>query len=210
MQTIRAYLFDWDGVFNNGIKHDETGSPFSEIDAMGINLLRLGHWMRTGSFPVTAIITGEYNPSAAKLAQREHFDAVYLRFKDKDEALMHLTNASGIQAREVAFVFDDVLDLGLAAKAGLRFMVCRPSNPLLMRYVRNNNLCDYVTAHTGAGHAVREVCELLLGLTDIFELAVQKRSTFDATYRTYYDQRNQLPTRLWLREPEGIVELDGK
>ncbi len=204
-RTIRAYLFDWDGVFNDGIKHDEAGSPFSEIESMGINLLRFGHWLRMGSFPLTGIITGENNRAALKLAQREHFEAVYLKFKNKTEALNHLSATAGIRPAEVAFVFDDVLDLSVASKAQLRFMVRRTASPLLMQYVRTNRLADYITAHSGNNHAVREICELLLGLSGMYETVVGKRSAYDAQYTRYLEARNHIPTMFFTREAEGII-----
>ncbi|MFM7838489.1 MAG: hypothetical protein ACKO6K_02890, partial [Chitinophagaceae bacterium] len=40
LSNVRAYVFDWDGVFNEGFKNEQGSSAFSEIDAMGINLLR--------------------------------------------------------------------------------------------------------------------------------------------------------------------------
>jgi 3-deoxy-D-manno-octulosonate 8-phosphate phosphatase (KDO 8-P phosphatase) len=172
---------------------------------MGINLLRFGHWLRMGSFPLIGIITGENNRAALKLAQREHFEAVYLKFKNKTEALTHLSATAGIRPAEVAFVFDDVLDLSVASKAQLRFMVRRTASPLLMQYVRINRLADYITAHSGNNHAVREICELLLGLSGMYETVVSKRSAYDAQYARYLETRNQIPTMFFTREAEGIV-----
>jgi 3-deoxy-D-manno-octulosonate 8-phosphate phosphatase (KDO 8-P phosphatase) len=37
---VRAFLFDWDGVFNTGLKSDGSPSGFSEADSMGTNLIR--------------------------------------------------------------------------------------------------------------------------------------------------------------------------
>ena len=35
LHGIRALVFDWDGVFNDGWKDAQGGSPFSEVDSMG-------------------------------------------------------------------------------------------------------------------------------------------------------------------------------
>ncbi len=204
-RNVRAYLFDWDGVFNDGVKYGDSGSLFSEVEAMGVNLLRFGHWLRLGTFPLIGIITGESNAAALKLAQREHFEVVYLKFKDKTEALNHLTKQFGIRATEVVFVYDDVLDLSLASKADLRFMVRRTASPLLTQYVRTNRLADYLTAHGGGNHAVREVCELLLGMTGMYDTVVSKRAAFDGQYSKYFTQRNTLATQFFVREAQGIV-----
>src|SRR5580704_1165232 len=76
---VKAIVFDWDGVFNNGVKDENGSSSFSEVDAMGTNLFRFNHYMRTGKVPITAIISGESNKSSETLAKREHFDAVYYK-----------------------------------------------------------------------------------------------------------------------------------
>lgn len=39
-RTIKAFVFDWDGVFNNGQKNIDGHSTFSEVDSMGVNLIR--------------------------------------------------------------------------------------------------------------------------------------------------------------------------
>ena len=50
LQNIRAFIFDWDGVFNNGAKTGAGGSGFDEADAMGTNLLRFGFWLLNNDF----------------------------------------------------------------------------------------------------------------------------------------------------------------
>src|ERR1700741_965630 len=83
LATIKAYIFDWDGVFNDGVKTAQGGSPFSAGDAVGTNMLRLGHWLRHKSLPAVAVITGEENPAAQYLSQRDHFHAVYFKSTNK-------------------------------------------------------------------------------------------------------------------------------
>src|SRR6478672_11836525 len=123
LHRIKAFVFDWDGVFNGGEKDAEGSSPFNEVDAMGTNLLRFNHHLRNNSQAVTAIITGENNKAAMAFARREHFNAVYCGIKYKAQALEHLNKTYGIMDGEVAFVFDDVLDFSVAASSGLRIMV---------------------------------------------------------------------------------------
>jgi len=154
---IKAYLFDWDGVFNGGVKGGQTGSLFAEPDAMGINLLRFGYWMDYQELPFTALITGADNKVALELAQREHFHSIYSRFFHKELALEHLEKEYGIMPAQVAYCFDDVLDLPLAKKCGLRFMVRRPASPMFRQFVIHHALCDYITAFSGENNALREI-----------------------------------------------------
>ncbi len=203
---IRAYLFDWDGVFTDGSKFPDGSSPFSEIDSMGVNLLRFGHWLRhQQDFAFVGIMTGEKNLSSIALAQREHFDAVYFRIKNKGEAFQHLLKTYNVTAEEVAFVFDDVLDLSVASVAGLRLMIRRHTAPLFAQYVQQRQLADYTSAHEM--HSVREMSELMLGLQGNFEEVVDKRSQFSDEYAAYFDGRNKRPTVLYTKENDRIVEV---
>jgi 3-deoxy-D-manno-octulosonate 8-phosphate phosphatase (KDO 8-P phosphatase) len=189
LQAVKAYLFDWDGVFNGGVKGQGISSLFSEPDSMGTNLLRFSHFLKTGQLPYVAIVTAMHNESAVQLAQREYFSAVFQGFKNKKEIFDRICREQNLQAHEVAFVFDDVLDLSIARECGVRMMIRRESNPLLLEYARENKLCDYLTGNAGNENGVREVCELILGMTDSYEKAIEGRIGFSVEYQTYLKQR---------------------
>src|SRR6185436_226533 len=135
LKKVKAVLFNWDGVFNNGFKQGTYGSVFSEVDSMGTNMLRYALWRASSVLPVTAIITGETNPSALQLAQRECFHAVYSHMKDKGEAFARFLTEYKLQPSEVLFFFDDVLDLSVAQQCGARIMIGRKSTPMLTQFV---------------------------------------------------------------------------
>jgi 3-deoxy-D-manno-octulosonate 8-phosphate phosphatase (KDO 8-P phosphatase) len=187
---IAALCFDWDGVFNDGQKSLGQGSLFSEADSMGINLLRFGFWLKTGKIPPTYIITGENNREAFQLAAREGFNGVFFGVSDKIKALEHIIKLHGFSAMEVAYFFDDVLDLSVCEQVGIRLMVRRSASPLFTNYVINNSLADYISAHEGNNFAVRELCELLLGLLENYESVVENRLKFSAAYQNYLAERN--------------------
>ena len=191
---IRAFLFDWDGVFNDGMKRAGVPSGFSEADAMGTNLLRFGWWLRDGQVPFTGILTGQDNPAATVLAEREHFQVVYRGFLDKLLALRDLETRFGIRPEQVCFLFDDVLDLGAADRCGLRVLVRNGASPLLAGWTERESLCDYSTGREGGSHAVRETAELLLGLTDRYDEVVRERSVHSQRYRSYLATRNETAT----------------
>ena len=46
---IKAFVFDWDGVFNNGVKNENKSSNFNEIDSMGTNMLRFSYFLKYSS-----------------------------------------------------------------------------------------------------------------------------------------------------------------
>jgi 3-deoxy-D-manno-octulosonate 8-phosphate phosphatase (KDO 8-P phosphatase) len=206
LDSIHAFLFDWDGVFNAGTKGEKSSSTFSEADSMGINLLRFGYWLTHGRLPFVAIMTGENNPSAVQLAEREHFTAIYYQTRDKGSALTHLERTFDIKAECVAFCYDDVLDLAVAARTGLGFRINRLGSPLFARYAGTKNFCDYVTANSGMQNGVREVCELILGLTGRFINVVEKRCAFDDDYRRYLEVRNALETQRYTYS-QGVGDI---
>jgi 3-deoxy-D-manno-octulosonate 8-phosphate phosphatase (KDO 8-P phosphatase) len=193
---IRAFLFDWDGVFNNGEKFGDQGSPFSEADSMGTNLLRLGYWLRHDhKMPVTGIITGAINQGVDYFAKRECLDVCIRGFTDKQIAWKYFLENFDIQPHEVAFVFDDVIDLPIAKECGLRFCINRKASPAFKQYVIENNLCEYVTANTGGEGAVREVCEFMLSIQGLYDDAVDARMEYaEDGYARYLADRKGIQT----------------
>lgn len=197
LENIKAFVFDWDGVFNDGSKRDQTGSGFTEPDAMGTNMLRFSYWLKNKSLPVTAIITGEENESALFLAKREHFTSLYFKASNKLKSFEHFLNTNHLQAKEAAFVFDDVLDLSVASRCGVRMAAYRKSNPLFNQYVITNQLADYMTGNSGGENAVREGSELLMGLYENYDEAISNRMSFSETYQQYLQQRQQVETAVF-------------
>jgi 3-deoxy-D-manno-octulosonate 8-phosphate phosphatase (KDO 8-P phosphatase) len=193
-RTIRGFVSDWDGVFNQGAKGEGAESTYSEPDSMGTNLLRYALWREQGELPIAALITGAENPSARAFALREHFHAIYYGSRNKTSAIETLCRVHGISSEQLVCIFDDVNDLGMAFACGIRVLVQRTASPLLREYVVTQGLCDYVTAHTPERHAVREVCELLIGLLGSFEAVVASRVGWDRDYAAYFAARQALTT----------------
>ena len=193
-RTIRGFVSDWDGVFNQGAKGEGAESTYSEPDSMGTNLLRYALWREHGELPIAALITGAENPSARTFALREHFHAVHFGARNKTAAIEALCRAHRISSDRLVCIFDDVNDLGMAFACGIRVFVQRPASPLLREYVVRQSLCDYVTAHGPERHAVREVCELLIGLLGSFEAVVASRVAWDRDYAAYFAARQALTT----------------
>ena len=195
LEAVRALVFDWDGVFNNGEKGQGKSSGFSEADSMGTNMLRYGLWRRDGYLPITAIITGENNPTAERFATREHFHALYPGVANKREVVDQLCATYRIEQTEIACVFDDINDLGMAVECGARFLVRRSSSPLLQDFVSRNSFCDYITAAEADGYAVREIAELILGLIGKFDAVVNSRAGHDDDYKQYFAARQAVETQ---------------
>ena len=197
LPAIKAIIFDWDGVFNNGHKNIDGHSSFSETDSMGTNLMRFNQYLQKNQQVITAIITGENNQCAFNFAHREHFNAVYYKIKHKQTALLHLCKQYEISPDEVLFVFDDVLDFSAAKFAGIRVMVNHSCNPMLIEYAVKNKLVDYLTAHEGGYGAVREVSELTMCLSDRFDETIENRMQYSELYKKYIHDRNKASTEYY-------------
>lgn len=192
--SVRAFVFDWDGVFNDGAKGEGAPSTFSEPDSMGTNMLRYAYWRDRRELPTCAVISGAHNPTAKAFAGREHFDAVYCGFTDKAVALDGLCEYASLGREQIAYVFDDVNDLALAEGCALRFLVRRNSSPLLREFTATHGLIDYVTAASSGQYPVREVSELLLGLLGGYPEVFVSRSRYDEAYQTYFAVRQAVQT----------------
>lgn len=190
--SIRGLIFDWDGVFHGGWKGEGQDGLFSEADSMGINMLRYGIWRQIGQLPFVAIISGENDKTALFFAKREHFNAVYTGIIDKKQALDRVCDEAGLNPQEVGCVFDDINDLCMVKHCGLKIQVRRPASPLFMNYTKSHQLCDYITGNTAEGNAVREFCELFLGVLGNFHEVIESRMLFDSDYQNYWKQRNEI------------------
>ena len=194
---IKAAVFDWDGVFNDGTKSGDEGSPFSEPDTMGLNMFKLNYWLVNKKIPQTFIITGQNNKTAIKLAERENMNAVFLSYLYKPDALNIICDLYDIKKEEIAFVFDDILDLEVAKQVGLSFLVNRPGSPLTKDHVISKRICDYVTGNSGGNAAVREVCELLIGMTGSMTGTIETRIRFKGDYKKYLSEKSRIKTKIF-------------
>ncbi len=208
LKKIKVFAFDWDGVFNNAIK--STGHPngFSEADSMGINLLRYDYFLRNGELPIAAIITGEENPTARDFAKRESFYALYFRIKDKGEALKHFCSNFNVEPENIAWFFDDILDLNVAKQCGVRFYLGRKSQPLTTQFVLDNGMVDYITAHEGGQNALRECAELAMALNGTIDTVLNHRLAFDANYADYFAKRNRVKPVIFTKNGDALQEVD--
>lgn len=196
LQSVTAFIFDWDGVFNDGRKGTMSSSGFTETDSMGVNLLRFSYWKDKGVLPICAIITGEENPDARKYAEREHLHALYQKVKDKGAILSRLRDEHKADAKNIAYIYDDVLDLAIAKECGISICIRTNASLLLREYIAKNSLCDYRTANSGGMNGVREACELLIGLRGNYDDILQERIEYSEVYQKYFEERQKVETSI--------------
>lgn len=205
-RQIKAMIFDWDGVFNNGHKNIDGQSTFSEIDSMGINMMRFSHFLINKKLPITAVITGENNQLANSYTKRENFHSFYSKVGNKEKAFQHFCEQHHLLPAEVMFVFDDILDFSVAKLAGVRIMVSREASPMLTDFAIKNRLVDYITHFDGNNNALREISELIMVMTNNFNPTVEHRMKFSDQYQSYLTLRKDTPTISFTLDQNAIIQ----
>jgi 3-deoxy-D-manno-octulosonate 8-phosphate phosphatase (KDO 8-P phosphatase) len=103
---------------------------------------------------------------------------------------MHLCSTHNIEPHDVAFFFDDVLDLSIEEICGLRIMVGNPASPLLQQLAQERKLADYITSADAGHNALREAVELLMGYSGRFDDTILQRVHYSDNYNEYINARN--------------------
>ncbi len=192
LNRIRVFIFDWDGVFTDGSKDAQLQSRFNESDSLGLNLLRFSYFLNHQQPPIIAFISGEKNISAFTLANRENIHFHYFKVPHKVLAFDHLCKNLNIQKEETAFVFDDILDIGIAGQCGVRLYVKKCAGVMFNEYIVKNKLADYITFSDGSTNAVREISELSMHTYNNFDAVLTHRIQFSAKYQEYLSLKKQI------------------
>jgi len=174
-RRVRLVCFDVDGVLTDGgIILGDAGGARVELkrydiqDGLGITFLRQAGLR-------TAIITGRESRSVAlRAAELQIDDVIQDRRARKVPALGALLDRLGIGWDAVAFVGDDLPDLGALRRVGLPVAVGNATAEV--RAVATLQL-----TRTGGAGAVREFCEALL----------RARGEWDGLVETYVRAREE-------------------
>lgn len=172
---IRLVCFDVDGVLTDGgiILGDNAGARvelkrYDIQDGLGIKMLQQAGLL-------TAIITGRESESVALRARELAVDEVVQDNQArKVPALRKMLERRGLDWSEVAFVGDDLPDLGVMRLVGLPVCVANASAEA------RRAASIHLQKQGGAG-AVREFCELLL----------RARGDWDALVERYVASREE-------------------
>lgn len=205
LPNIKAIVFDWEGLFNNGEKRLSTEGGHSEIDTTGIDLLRFGFFLATGEMIKTAIITGSKNLAAHEFGKKEHFDNVYCESRDKAIAFQHFSDTHHIKPSEVICLFSDITDVPIARTAGISLAVGRSCNPIFMEYLIKDKVADYISSCHGHENVVREFTELLLGLLNKHFEAMDERAAYGDKYISYRNGKSKISTAIRKCDSSNIL-----
>jgi 3-deoxy-D-manno-octulosonate 8-phosphate phosphatase (KDO 8-P phosphatase) len=151
---IKAVALDVDGVLTDGTfwwgPDGQEWKRFNFRDVMGISRAS-----RAGL--IFALISGEESPLVDRFAAKMKIGDVFKGSKDKAAALTEFAARRGLALGEVAFMGDDVNDLGALKLAGLG---AAPADA--HRAVRE--VAAWVASQPGGAGAVRELLDHLLAV----------------------------------------------
>ena len=158
-KKVQCVVFDVDGVMTDGglgIGDDgQEYKNFHSLDGLGMKLLK-------ASGVEMAIITGRTSKVVTKRAESTGIAHFYQGVENKLEAFNDLLHKMSLQADEVAFMGDDVVDAPAMLRCGLAITV--PTGHRLLK-----PHAHYITTAPAGRGAVREVCELIMQAQGTFE-----------------------------------------
>ncbi|NDB92813.1 MAG: 3-deoxy-D-manno-octulosonate 8-phosphate phosphatase [Nitrososphaeria archaeon] len=154
---IKVVLTDVDGVLTDGgmyysVKGDIM-KRFFVRDGMGVTLLR-----KVG-IP-TLIVTKEKNLIIKQWAKKMKIDKVYDGVLDKGLILEEICNNFDVKPEQIAYIGDDINDLGLLEKVGFS---ATPNDGI----VDAKRICDYVCKKNGGQGAFRELADMIISSTKV-------------------------------------------
>lgn len=152
-EAIKLVVFDVDGVLTDGTLvysvDGEQVKHFNVKDGVGMKLL--------GEFDiVTAIISAKSSAPLTRRAQDLGIQHFFPGIKDKWACLSELLDELNIEASEVCYVGDDVIDLKVMMRVGLAIA---PQDSFWL--VKEN--ADIITIAAGGKGVAREVADIVLG-----------------------------------------------
>ncbi|MCK9408783.1 MAG: HAD-IIIA family hydrolase [Bacteriovoracaceae bacterium] len=154
LKKIKILVSDVDGVLTDGgAYYSDEGielKKFSIRDGMGIVLMQKAGYR-------VAIVTTEKTKIVERRAERLKVTDLYQGVVNKVAAVEELINKYSLSWQEVAFIGDDINDIPVLKKVGF---AAAPFNATVL----NKKVVDYICKAEGGHGAVREVCDLLLGL----------------------------------------------
>lgn len=161
---VRLLATDVDGVLTDGgIIFSSGGSEtkrFDVADGLGIRLL-------INSGIKVAWITGRTSEAVAQRARDLGISRLVDACPDKSAVLASMAMEWNVPADAVAFMGDDLNDLGALAFAGVAIAPANACAEVLA-------IADVVCSHRGGHGAVREVAELILKAAGLWEPAVDR------------------------------------
>lgn len=200
LPAVKAIALDFDGVLTDDTvswgPDGEERKSVAFADIMGVSRAT-----KTGF--TFALISGEPSPLVDRYAVKMGIADVFKGIKDKAAAFREFAARRGLATHEVAFMGNDINDLGALALSGLS---AAPSDahPSVLAQV------DYVAARVGGHGAVREVLDLLMSRDEVAVAAPShecERHTLSGSASGFFRQELEGHERVLRRMVDEQSEL---
>ena len=161
--AIRCLVLDVDGVLTKGeIVYTSSGEEIKAFHAKDGLGLALAHRMGLQ----TAIITGRTSPMVERRAKELRISHIQMGSHNKSAGLQDLLHTLDLGAHEIAYMGDDLNDLGIMSKVGLA-MTPLDGAPEI------KEVAHHICQAKGGEGAVREAVEYILKQEGLWEDAVR-------------------------------------
>jgi 3-deoxy-D-manno-octulosonate 8-phosphate phosphatase (KDO 8-P phosphatase) len=161
---IKLVIFDVDGVLTDGslfIGDDgQEYKAFNSKDGLGMKMLQ-------DSGVAVGIITARQSNVVKLRMQSLGIKHLYQGQQEKLPAFEALLKELSLDASEVAYVGDDLVDLPIMIRTGLAIAVADSHERVLEQ-------AHWITEKCGGRGAAREVCELIMAGQGTLETSIQK------------------------------------
>lgn len=159
---VEILVMDVDGVLTDGKIHytsdQELFKSFSIKDGLGIKLLQ-----KNGI--ECAVITGRQSTALEKRCTELGIEHLVQSREDKRTALQELTDKLRIPMNKVAYIGDDLPDIGAIVAAGLGASVADA-------HIEVQKRADWVSERLGGTGAVRELADFILISKNLYQSTI--------------------------------------
>lgn len=155
VKNIRLLVSDVDGVLTDaGMYYSKEGDfakKFNTRDGMGIRMVK-----QKGI--EVAFVTGENTPIVENRAKKLGIKHLFMNIEDKKQIVLSLSKQLAIPLNQIAYVGDDLNDMSAMQIVGFPVAVADAALAL-------KNIAQYITFLKGGEGALREVCDIIIGVT---------------------------------------------
>lgn len=160
---IKWIILDVDGVLTDGkliyTSNGEEIKEFSAKDGLGLAAAR-----KAGLS--LGIITARVSPMVERRAKELKFDALLMGHANKTDALRSLCESHHIELKNIAYMGDDLNDLGALSLVGLPMAPQNAASEV-------KRVARFVSDYNGGSGAVRDAVEYILKSQHMWDSVVQ-------------------------------------
>ncbi len=162
---IKVIATDVDGVLTEGFvfirdDYEEPFGKFNIYDGFAISMAQECDIRMV-------VISGRKSLATEARCNKLGMDIVFTGVRDKKSKLLEISQELGISTEEIAYIGDDLIDLGALSISGLR---CAPANAV----AEVKNRVDYISKLNGGSGVLRDVVELVLKSQNKYEQVLAK------------------------------------